>query len=82
MSKKFKFISGALSLLLCFAAVAFGQRTSGNIEGTVTDPNGAVVPNATVTVKSVGGTAGFTRTVTTDSNGYFQVAQVPVGTYQ
>lgn len=82
MSKKFKFISGALSLLLCFAAVAFGQRTSGNIEGTVTDPNGAVVPNATVTVKSVGATAGFTRTVTTDSNGYYQVAQVPVGTYQ
>jgi len=82
MSKNFKFISGALSLLLCLAAVAFGQRTSGNIEGTVTDPNGAVVPNATVTVKSVGATSGFTRTVTTDSNGYYQVPQVPVGTYQ
>src|SRR5215213_6745768 len=81
MNKNFRFISMALSFMLCFAAVAFGQKTTGNIEGTITDPNGAVVPNATVTAKSTGTTTGYSQTVTTDSNGYFQFAQVPAGTY-
>src|SRR5215213_1179833 len=81
MNKNFRFISMALSLMLCFAAVAFGQKTAGNIEGTITDPNGAVVPNATVTAKATGTTTGYSQTVTTDSNGYFQFAQVPAGTY-
>lgn len=81
MTKNFKFMTGALSLMLCFAAFAFGQRTSGNIEGTITDPNGAVVTGATVTAKSTGTTAGFSRTTTTDGNGYFQFGQVPPGTY-
>src|SRR5215204_4093794 len=81
MNKNFRFISMVLSITLCFAAVAFGQTTTGNIEGTVTDPNGAVVPNASVTAKSTGSTAGFSRTVTADSNGYFQFVQVPPGTY-
>lgn len=81
MNKNFKFISGALALMLCFTAFAFGQRTSGNIEGTVTDPNGAVVPNATVTARSTGSTAGFNQTTTADGNGRYQFSQIPVGTY-
>ena len=71
----------ALAMVLCLAAIAVGQKTTGNIEGTVTDPNGAVVPNATVAAKATGTTAGGTLTTTTDANGYFQFAQVPVGTY-
>lgn len=81
MSKSFKFITVALSLVLCFAAIALGQKNSGNIEGTVTDPNGAVVSGATVTVKSSGTTAGYNQTTTTNSDGFFQFTQVPVGTY-
>lgn len=81
MSNNFRFISLALSFMLCFAAVAFGQKTTGDIEGTVYDPNGAVVPNATVTAKSTGSTAGFNRTVTADENGFYQFVQIPPGTY-
>jgi hypothetical protein len=81
MNKNFRFISMALSLMLCFAAVAFGQKTTGNIEGTVSDPNGAVVPNASVTAKSTGSTTGYSKTVNADENGYFQFSQVPAGTY-
>ena len=81
MNKNFKFITGALSLMLCFTAFAFGQRTSGSIEGTITDPNGATVPNATVSVVSSGTTAGYSRTVTTDANGFYQFQQIPAGTY-
>jgi hypothetical protein len=67
--------------MLCFTAIAFGQRTTGNIEGTVTDPNGAVVPGASVTARATGTTAGFNQTITADSNGYYQFAQVAPGTY-
>ncbi len=81
MNKNFKFISMVLTIVFCFSAIAFGQRTTGNIEGTITDPNGAVVPSATVTARSTGSTSGFNQTLTTDSNGYFQFPQVPVGTY-
>lgn len=81
MNKNFKFIASVLTFFIAFSAMAFGQRTSGNIEGTVTDPNGAVVPNATVTAKATGTTAGFNQTVTADGSGYYQFAQVPVGTY-
>ena len=82
MIKEFRSILIAFGLTLLLSALAFGQKTSGNIEGTITDPNGAVVPSATVTAKSTGTTAGYNQTMTTDANGYYQFAQVPVGTYE
>ncbi|MEJ7847434.1 MAG: TonB-dependent receptor [Pyrinomonadaceae bacterium] len=82
MSQKLKFFTGALSMMLCFAVLAFGQGTGGSIEGTVTDPQGAAVPNATVTVRAIGTTAGYNRTVTADGNGYVTIQEVPPGEYR
>lgn len=82
MNKNFKFITLALSFVLCFAAMAFGQGTSGSIEGTVTDANNARIPNATVQVEASGSTAGYSRTVTADGSGYVNIANVPPGTYK
>ena len=82
MNKNFKFLVSVFALVLCFAAAAFGQGTSGSIEGTVTDANGARVPNASVTVESSGSTAGFRKTVTADGSGYINIANVPPGTYK
>ncbi len=81
MNRNFKFITGVLSLVLCFAAMAFGQKTSGNIEGIITDANGAVVRGATVTATSTGTTSGYNQTTTTNGDGYYQFPQVPPGTY-
>src|SRR5215213_312855 len=81
MKINFRFMTMALTFILCFAALGFGQRTTGNIEGTITDQNGAVLPGASVTAKSTGTTAGYNNTVTTDANGYFIFSQVPVGKY-
>jgi hypothetical protein len=81
MIKNFKLISLVLTFILCFSAIAFGQETTGGIEGTVKDPNGAVIPNATVTIKSTGTTAGFNRTITTNEDGYFLVTNILAGTY-
>lgn len=72
-----KFISISLILLLCLAFNMFGQERTGSIEGTVKDPAGAVIPNATIVVT---GNA-FSRTVTSNEEGYFRVQQVPPGNY-
>lgn len=81
MNKYLKFTSLVLTAVFCFSAIAFGQETTGAIEGTIKDPNGANIPNASITVKSSGTTAGFNRTVTTDDNGYFIVSNISPGTY-
>jgi hypothetical protein len=64
--------------LCCFPAL--GQVTpTGSISGTITDPQGAVVPNATVTAKNK--QTGFERSATTAESGTFNIPQVPSGTY-
>lgn len=82
MNKYFKYVSLALSIMLCFSAIAFGQETSGSIEGTVKDQTGAVIPGASVTVESAGTTAGFKKTVTTDDQGFYRIPQVLAGQYK
>jgi hypothetical protein len=58
---------------------AFAQET-GQISGTVTDPNGAVVPNVIVAVRNLGTNA--VRTVTTGSSGAFVVTDLQPATYE
>jgi hypothetical protein len=81
MFKNFRFISVAL-LALMLSAFAFGQGTTGEIEGTITDSTGAVIPGATVRIESTGTTIGFNRTITVDANGYFIVTRLQPGTYK
>ncbi|MFN2454969.1 MAG: carboxypeptidase regulatory-like domain-containing protein [Pyrinomonadaceae bacterium] len=70
----------AAALLLITANVfAQSQATSGNIEGRVLDPNGAVVPNATVTATNP--QTGFEKTATTDGEGNYRIVLLPPGTY-
>jgi outer membrane receptor protein involved in Fe transport len=62
------------------AVAAFGQRSGGSIEGTIKDPQGAVVPNAKVAIKGVN--IGFSRNVQSDENGIFKAQQIPPGNYK
>ena len=65
--------------LLTPAALAQSQATTGDIEGRVLDPNGAVVPNATVTARNQA--TGFERTANTDGDGNYRIVMLPPGTY-
>src|SRR6185312_13578172 len=68
-----------LLLALAFTpAVLFAQDTA-QVTGTVTDPSGAAVVGAQVTLTSVA--QGTTRTATANSTGDFLFAAVPVGAY-
>ena len=79
MYKNTKVLSLFLAIL-CFASTAIAQETTGNIEGTVKDQSGAVVPGATIKVTGV--TRGYSRTLTADDEGNFILVQVPQGTYK
>jgi len=61
-------------------AFAQSQATTGNIEGRVLDPNGAVVPN--VNVSATNKDTGFGKTVMTDSDGNFVFVLLPPGKYK
>src|SRR6267143_4203443 len=79
MRKNLEFMTLLLAFVLCFAASALGQETTGEIRGTVKDQTGAVVPNVTVTIKGV--SVGFNRTVQSDDSGTYAARQIPPGTY-
>ena len=72
-----------LALLVSTLAVqvpslAQGETTSA-IVGTITDPSGAVLPGATVTITNVEN--GLKRFVKTDDSGRFSFPQLKPGTY-
>ncbi|MGO9405619.1 MAG: carboxypeptidase regulatory-like domain-containing protein [Terriglobales bacterium] len=61
------------------AAYAQSGGNSGSINGTVLDPSGAVVANATVEIHQA--VSGYDRTTTTDSKGNFTFTNVPFNPY-
>ncbi len=79
LSKTAATLSSALALCLCLAGFAFGQIKSATITGTVTDPTGAVIPGATVTV--INQETNVQTTTTTDNSGNFNVPYLAPGTY-
>jgi hypothetical protein len=83
MNKKLRnvaVVSGILGLLLILSAAAGAQGIStGSISGTVYDPQKAVIPGAKVTaVQSETGTSFTTKST---GEGYFLIANLPIGTY-
>jgi hypothetical protein len=68
------------TLLLClFAASAFGQAGRGTISGTVTDPSGAVIPGAKVTLTS--SATHVVLSTTANASGEFAFVSLNPGTY-
>jgi hypothetical protein len=66
--------------LLFSTAAVWAQDPTGRILGTITDPKGAVVPGAKITVTNTG--TQIHNETTTDRDGYFQVLDLPIGTYR
>ncbi|MGA2005038.1 MAG: TonB-dependent receptor, partial [Terriglobales bacterium] len=78
-----KSLRAALTVAFCFAlclhAYAQSGGSSGSINGSVLDPSGAVVPNATVEIHQA--VSGYDRTTNTDSKGNFSFTNVPFNPY-
>ena len=73
---------GLVAVLFLAAGMSFGQATSvngGAIEGTITDPTGAIVPGASLTI--TGTATGSVKVVATDSAGFYSVGPLVPGDY-
>ena len=70
----------ACLLLAGISAFPQSQATTGNIEGRVTDPNGAAVP--TVTITATNQETGLSKTTNADENGNYRITFLPPGKYR
>jgi len=72
--------AGSLTIVLIFGGSAiWAQTNQGTITGTVTDPQGAVVPNAQVVLTQTG--TGFVLTQKTNRDGMYVFSPVQIGSY-
>src|SRR5713226_1513841 len=72
-------ISVLVILAIASVVTAQTQITTGTIQGTVTDANGAIVPGANVEIKNLD--TNFSKTLTTDDGGRFVSLALPPGNY-
>ncbi len=70
----------AVFAVLALTFSAFAQVQNGQFTGTVTDPTGAAIANAKVTVSNPA--TDLNLTTTTNSSGNYTVKEVPIGTYK
>jgi hypothetical protein len=72
---------GAVSLLFLALAspAALAQSASGSIQGTVTDPSGAIIPGAQIELQNP--VSGYNRTTTTGPDGRFTFPNLPFNSY-
>jgi hypothetical protein len=69
----------AIVVISLGSILASAQFDAGAITGLVTDPSGAAVAHATITVTNVG--TGFHKTLQTDGRGGFTASSLPIGNY-
>ena len=68
-----------VSALLLISVAGHAQQSSGTLTGTALDPKGNVLPNATISIRNEA--TGATRKVTTDAQGHFSLAGLPLAKY-
>lgn len=65
--------------LLALSALTFSQSATSSLRGTITDPKGAVVQGAALTLSNAA--TGFSRTTKSGGDGVYQFLEVPPATY-
>src|SRR5579863_6420690 len=83
--KSRKFVACLTVLITLFFSLlggvaVYAQVSGATISGTVTDPSGSAVANATVAVRNT--STGIIREVTTDSAGFYTVPNLPPADYE
>jgi hypothetical protein len=72
-------VAAVIAGILAFTSIVLCQTASTSLRGTVTDPKGALVQGATITLANP--SAGFTRTTKSAADGVYQFLEVPPATY-
>jgi hypothetical protein len=67
------------TVLVVFCAFSVHAQTTATLQGRVFDPSGAVLPDASITLRS--DSTGIDRSVVTDDAGQYHIALIPAGSY-
>ena len=78
--RRFRFGWWMFAVLPLVVSLLTAQVQNGEFTGVVTDPSGAAIANAKVTVTNP--STNFTETTTTSQNGLYNLKELPVGTYK
>ena len=70
----------ALLVFVMIVSAASGQTVTGSVTGEVTDPSGAVLPNASVTAENVA--TGVKTSTQTNEAGVYSIRYLPIGQYR
>jgi hypothetical protein len=76
---KIALFTSVVGLCLFLSPLLRAQVAGGTLSGTITDPSGGGVPNAQVEIKN--SATGITRTVTTNSEGFYTAVNLLPGNY-
>lgn len=68
------------TILLAAASITVSAQTTATLHGLITDPQGAAITGANVTVRNIA--TGEERHTVSDSAGAYLMASLPIGTYQ
>jgi hypothetical protein len=79
MGSMLKLIAVLAVSLVTFLPLSFAQKTTGDIDGTVTDQSGAMLPGCALTLTDQAN--GAVRKTTSSAQGNFSFLNLPVGTY-
>src|SRR5437870_13604855 len=71
---------GLIAVVFVFALPAFPQGNTGRILGNISDPSGALIPGASITITDV--ERGTSRSLVTDEAGAYNAPSLPPGTYR
>ncbi|MGA2855734.1 MAG: carboxypeptidase regulatory-like domain-containing protein [Candidatus Sulfotelmatobacter sp.] len=75
-----QFLTTVALVAVFFPGLSQAQEATARITGTVSDPTGAVIPGAQITVTNTATQAG--REAASDRDGYYQVLALPIGSYR
>lgn len=75
-----KWAFAGLSILLLSSLPVFSQDPTGTLEGRVSDPSGAVIPNARVSIANAA--TGLSASLQSSESGTFRFSYLPVGSYR
>lgn len=74
------FLTSVLMLATQSVTLGQSQALNGQIEGAVTDANGAAIPNAAITITNTG--TGASRSITSGDDGIYRAPLLPLGSYR
>ena len=80
MHTRFKYFSAIAPVALLCSLTGSAQTITGTVNGTVTDPSGAVVPNARITATNVD--TGVATPSTTNNDGIYSIRFLQIGNYK